>query len=225
MNIRKRLEELSEKDYQKFSASLLPNIDNVLGVRLPVLRKLAQEILKGKDCEKFLKKTKFKYMEEYMLKGMVIGLLKKPIDEILVCVKDFVPLIDNWSVCDSFCCGLKITNDNLDKVFEFLQPYFYSKNEFYIRFAYVMLLNYYLQDEYIDRVFKLVDEFNDDRYYSRMAVAWLVSICYINYPNKTEKYLKKSKLDIWTFNKSIQKICESLKVDKKTKEKIKLMKK
>ena len=225
MNIRKKLKELSEKDYQKFSASLLPNIDNVLGVRLPILRKLAKEILKDKDCEKFLKSTKFKYMEEYMLQGMVIGLLKKPIDDVLLYVKNFIPSIDNWSVCDSFCCGFKITNDNLDTVFDFLQPYFKSKNEYEIRFAYVMLLNYYLQDEYIDRVFKLVDEFDDDRYYSRMAVAWLVSIAYIKYPNKTEKYLKKSKLDTWTYNKSIQKICESLKADKTTKEKLKLLKK
>ena len=225
MNIRKQLEKLSEKDYQKFSAALLPNINNVLGVRLPVLRKLSKEIFKDKVCEKFLKTTKFKYMEEYMLKGMVICLLNRPIEEILSYVKDFVPLIDNWSVCDSFCCGLKVTNDNLDVVFDFLQSYFYSQSEYEIRFAYVMLLNYYLNDEYIDRVLNLVDEFKDERYYSRMAVAWLISMCYVKYPNKTEMYLKKSKLDNWTFNKSIQKICESLKVDKKIKEKIKLMKK
>ena len=88
-----------------------------------------------------------------------------------------------------------------------------------------MLLNYYLRDEYIDRVLRIVDDFKDDRYYSRMAVAWLISICYIKYPHKTKKYLKNSKLDDWTYNKSIQKICESLKVDKTIKEKIKLMKK
>ena len=224
MNIRKQLEKLSEKDYQKFSAALLPNINNVLGVRLPVLRKLSKEIFKDKVCEKFLKTTKFKYMEEYMLKGMVICLLNRPIEEILSYVKDFVPLIDNWSVCDSFCCSLKITNENLDFVWVFLKPYFKSEKEFEIRFAYVMLLNYFLVDEYIDKVLILLDEFKDDRYYSKMAVAWLVSACYVKYPEKTEQYLKKSKLNIWTFNKSIQKICESLKVDKETKERLKLMK-
>ena len=225
MNIRKELEALSEDKYKEFSSSLIPNVDNVLGVRTPNLRKLSKEILKNKDFEKFLKTNQFKYMEEYMLKGMLIGLLKRPIDDVLFYAKDFIPSIDNWSVCDSFCCGLKITNDHLDTVFDFLQPYFYSKNEYEIRFSYVMLLNYYLNDEYIDRVLNLVDEFKDERYYSRMAVAWLISMCYVKYPNKTEMYLKKSKLDNWTFNKSIQKICESLKVDKKIKEKIKLMKK
>lgn len=225
MNIRKELEALSEKDYQKFSASLIPNINNVLGVRTPILRKLSKEILKNKNCEKFLKTNQFKYMEEYMLKGMVIGLLKNPVEEVLVYVKEFVPTIDNWAVCDCFCCSLKITNKNLDAVWDFLQPYFKSNKEFEIRFAYVMLLNYYLQDEYIDNVLKLIDNFKDDRYYAQMAVAWLVSICYIKYPDRTEQYLKKSKLDTWTYNKSIQKICESLKVGKETKEKLKLMKK
>lgn len=225
MNIRKQLEELSEKDYQKFSASLIPNINNVLGVRTPILRKLSKEISKDKNNEKFLKTNQFKYMEEYMLKGMVIGLLKNPIEEVFVYVKEFVPTIDNWAVCDCFCCSLKITNKNLDAVWDFLQPYFKSEKEYEIRFAYVMLLNYYLIDEYIDKVIKLIDTFKDDRYYSKMAVAWLVSIAYIKYPQKTEKYLKKSKLNDWTFNKSIQKICESLKVDKETKEKLKLMKK
>ena len=224
MNIRKKLESLSEYKYKEFSSSLIPNVDNVLGVRTPVLRKLSKEILKDKICENFLKTNKFKYMEEYMLKGMVIGLLKKPIEEVLVYVKEFVPTIDNWAVCDCFCCSLKITKDNLKSMWNFIAPYFKSDKEFEIRFAYVMLINYYLVDEYIDGVLNLVDEFKDERYYSRMAVAWLVSIAYIKYPQKIEKYLKKSKLDIWTFNKSIQKICESLKIDKDIKGKLKQMK-
>ena len=224
MNIRKKIEELSENDYQKFSASLIPNINNVLGVRTPHLRKLSKEIIKNKDCEKFLNTNQFKYMEEYMLRGMVIGLLKKPIADVLTYVKAFVPTIDNWAVCDSFCCSLKITKNNLEAMWNFIAPYFKSNKEFEIRFAYVMLLNYYLVDEYIDRVLNLIDEFNDERYYSRMSVAWLVSIAYIKYPNKVVKYLKKSKLDVWTFNKSIQKICESLKIDKDIKEKLKQMK-
>ena len=224
MDIRKKLEKQADKKFQKFTAALIPNIGNVLGVRTPILRKMAKELCKSGEYAGMFGAT-FKYMEENMLKGMIIGLFKKPVKEVLSYVKDFVSTIDNWAVCDSFCCSLKITKNNLDLVWEFIQPYFKSDEEFEIRFAYVMLINYYLIDEYIDRVLNLVDEFKDDRYYAKMAVAWLVSICYIKYPDKTERYLKKSKLDAWTYNKSIQKICESLKVDKLTKEKLKLMKK
>lgn len=224
MNIRKRLEKEADKKFQKFTAALIPNIDNVLGVRTPVLRKIAKELYKSGEFS-FMFELQAQYMEENMLKGMIIGLFKKPAEDVLSYVQDFVPTIDNWAVCDNFCCSLKMTKDNLSLVWNFIQPYFKSDKEFEIRFAYVMLLNYYLIDEYIDKVLNLVDEFNDDRYYAQMAVAWLVSICYIKYPKKTEKYLKKSNLNDWTYNKSIQKICESLKVDKKTKSQLKLMKK
>lgn len=224
MNIRKRLEKEADKKFQKFTAALIPNIDNVLGVRTPILRKIARELyLSGEFA--FMFELQAQYMEENMLKGMIIGLFKKPAEDVLSYVHDFVPTIDNWAVCDNFCCSLKMTKDNLSLVWNFIQPYFKSDKEFEIRFAYVMLLNYYLVDEYIDKVLNIVDEFNDDRYYAQMAVAWLVSICYIKYPKKTEKYLKKSNLNDWTYNKSIQKICESLKIDKQTKERLKLMKK
>ena len=224
MDIRKELEKQADKKFQKFTAALIPNIDNVLGVRTPILRKMAKELYKSGEYTGMFE-IPSKYMEENMLKGMIIGLFKKPAKEVLLYVKDFVPTIDNWAVCDCFCCSLKMTRDNLALVWNFIQSYFKSEKEFEIRFAYVMLLNYYLVDDYVDKVLKLIDEFRDDRYYSKMAVAWLVSICYIKYPDKTEKYLKKSKLDTWTYNKSIQKICESLKVDKKTKSQLKLMKK
>ena len=223
MNIKKRLEKESDKKFQQFTAALIPNVDNVLGVRTPILRKLSKELYKNGEYTQLFNEP-IKYMEENMLKGMIIGLFKKPVKEVLPYVQNFVPTIDNWAVCDNFCCSLKITKENLDLFFDFIQPYFLSDKEFEIRFAYVMLLNYYLNDEYNDRVFELIDKFKDNKYYSKMAVAWLVSMCYIKFPNKTEQYLKNSKLDDWTFNKSIQKICESLKINVKIKTKLKKLK-
>ena len=63
MDILKRLEKEADKNYQKFSSSLLPNINNVLGVRLPLLRKLAKEIVKENKFKRFLSEKKHKYME------------------------------------------------------------------------------------------------------------------------------------------------------------------
>ena len=224
MDVRKRLEKEADEKFRKFMSALIPNIDNVLGVRTPILRKIAKELYKSGEFL-YMFKTTAKYMEENMLKGMIIGLFKKLSGDVLNYIYDFIPTIDNWAVCDNFCSNLKLTKDNLNLFWDFLNPYFKSDKEFEIRFAYVMLINYYLIDEYIDRVLFLIDEFKDDRYYAQMAVAWLVSICYIKYPQKTELYLSKSRLDDWTYNKSIQKICESLKIDKTTKERLIKLKK
>lgn len=224
MNIEKRLLEEAEKEFKRFTASLIPNIDNILGVRLPVLRTIAKEIYKSGEWEDFFKQKNTKYMEEIMLQGMVIGLVKKNPEEILLLVKDFIPKINNWAVCDTFCNSLKFTEKNKELVWNFIQPYFKSTKEYDIRFGYVMILSHFIEDAYIERILKLIDMFKDERYYAKMGVAWALSICYVKFPEKTLEYLKKSKLDNWTFNKSIQKICESLRVDKNTKSMLKCLK-
>lgn len=221
--IRDELFELVDEDYKKFSSSLLPNIDNILGVRLPDLRKLAKKVAKD-DWRKFIASADNQYFEEIMLQGMVLGYVKTSIEEILSYVTEFIPKIDNWSVCDSFCGGLKFTKNNMEHVWNFIQPFLSSNKEYEVRFAVVMLLDFYINDEYIDRVIKLLDNVNHPGYYAKMAVAWAVSICYVKFPKKAMDYLKNNTLDDFTYNKSLQKICESLRVDKETKKIIKAMK-
>ena len=149
MDIKQRLISESEKEFQKFSASLIPNINNVLGVRLPKLRKIAKEIYKNGEWETFVNIDNLEYMEEVMLQGMVIGLIKKNPEDILNYVKNFVPKIDNWAVCDTFCSSLKFVSGNKKLVWNFIQPYFKSKKEYDIRFGYVMLLSYYIACHYL----------------------------------------------------------------------------
>ncbi|MBP0726632.1 DNA alkylation repair protein [Bacillus sp. RG28] len=214
--IRKQIFELIDTDYQKFAARLIPNIDNVLGVRLPELRKIAKKIAKD-DWRTFLKTAENKYFEETMLQGMIIGYVKADIEEILSYVSDFVPKIDNWSVCDSFCTGLKFTNDNRDRVWDFLMPYLNSKNEYDVRFGVVMLLDFYIEPNYIKKVLKLLDKINHEGFYVKIGVAWAISICYVKFPEITMKYLVDNSLDKLTYNKALQKIIESNRVDKNTK--------
>lgn len=221
MDIKARLLQEAEMDYKKFSASLIPNIDNVLGVRLPILRKIAKDIYEDDDWHDFLQCDNCEFMEEVMLQGMVIGLVKKEPEEILSYVKIFVPKINNWAVCDSFCMGLKFTKKNKKLVWDFIQPYFKSENEYDIRFGFVMLLSHFVEEEYIDKILALVDKFKDERYYAKMAVTWAVSVCFVKFPDKTFTYLKHSNLDKQTHNKSIQKIRESYRVSKTAKEKLK----
>ncbi|MDD3054060.1 MAG: DNA alkylation repair protein, partial [Endomicrobiaceae bacterium] len=126
--------------------------------------------------------------------------------------------------CDIFCGELKITVKNEDIIWNFIQKYLKSKKEFELRFAIVIILGYYLTDEYILKVFPIFDRIKHDGYYVKMAVAWAISNAFIKYPKETMQYLKKSSLDDWTYNKALQKITESFRVDKKTKEIIRSMK-
>lgn len=168
--IRNQLMALAEPEYQKFAASLLPGTDNILGVRLPKLRKLAKQIAKqqSEDCTtakeaegrlpawRSFEKMQPEYFEEIMLQGFVLGYVKVPdeaaCEELLSYIAAFVPKIANWSVCDSFCSSLKFVRMYQERVWEFLMPYLHSKKEYELRFGIVMLLFYYIEDKYIEEV-------------------------------------------------------------------------
>lgn len=224
MNVKAQLLELAEPSYQEFSSRLLPGTTNILGVRLPILRKIAKQIAK-ENWREFLKQNDEVYFEEVMLKGMVIGYIKDAsVSEMMQYIKNFVPKIDNWSVCDSFCSGLKITKKHQQQFWPMITSYLSSDNEFEVRFGIVMMLNYYVDNKYVVDTLNHLEQVNHSGYYVRMAIAWATSVCYVQYPNLTLSYLKESQLDTFTYNKALQKICESLKSDQKTKELMKQLK-
>ena len=222
-DLRDKLFELSDDKFKTFHSRLCPNTDNIIGVRLPLLRQLAKEIAKG-DWRNFLSNSKEEYYEEILINGLVIAYAKCDVEERLNYIESFVPKIDNWAICDSFCNTLKFVNKNKEIMWKFIQPYLKSYNEFEIRFAVVIILNYYITEDYIDLVLKTLDNIKHDGYYVKMAVAWAISMCFVKFEEKTMAYLKDNSLDDFTYNKSLQKICESLRIDKNTKELIKSMK-
>lgn len=223
--IKKELKELADKSYKEFHENLCPGTENILGVRVPVLRNYAKKLAKEYEIKDLLENIDNEYYEEIMLQGMLIGLEKNnDIQEILKDIEKFVPKIDNWAVCDVFCGGLKITKKYPEEMWEFLQKYVASDKEFEIRFGVVMILDYYINEEYLKRNFEIFDNIKLQKYYVQMAVAWAISICLIKFYDKTMQYLKHSKLDKFTYNKAIQKAIESYRITDEQKHELRKMK-
>ncbi|MBP3925384.1 DNA alkylation repair protein [bacterium] len=222
--IRNKLLEDAEKNYKVFSASLIPNINNVLGIRVPKLREIAKAIYVSNFREDYLKYRNCQFMEETMLQGMVIGMLDYPPEKILDYIASFIPRIDNWAVCDIFCSGLKFTKKNKKLIWNFINPYFYSEKEFEIRFATVMALDYFVEKDYLDKIFTIFQQIKSDDYYAKMAVAWAISVCAVKFPDETFDYLKQMKLTPWIHNKSIQKCIESFRISDEMKHKLRKLK-
>lgn len=221
-NIREQLEELAEEKYRSFSSSLTPGKENILGVRLPLIRKLAKQLLKG-DWRTYLTQIGNDSMEEVLLQGIMIGECRTDVEEKLQLAAGFIPKIDCWPVCDSFCGGLKIAVTHQERVWDFLQPYLNSDREYELRFGVVMLLHY-LDSQYAPLAFAHFDRIRHEGYYVKMAVAWTLSMYYVRLPELTMEYLRNNQLDNFTYNKTLQKIVESLKVDEKTRILMKSMK-
>jgi 3-methyladenine DNA glycosylase AlkD len=220
-----KLHSLADKSYKNFHSKLIPGVTTTfLGVRVPILRKIAKKLLKENYMDFINYAIKSNIYEIIMLAGMIIGQCKIPLNEKFYLLDNFIPLIDNWAICDITCSDLKETkksSENIHAMYSYLQKWLNSSKEYEVRWALVMLLDYYICDEYIDDVISIYDNIgykyasdnSNDNYYIRMSIAWGLSICYITYRDKTIDYLKSNtKLDKFTYNKTIQKIRESYRV-------------
>lgn len=213
-NLTEYLKSNADLKYRDFHSSLVPDTESnsIIGIRMPIMRKIAKEISKG-NAREFLDISQAEYYEQRIISALVMGLIKtESFDDFVSLVNAFVPKINNWAVCDCFCAGLKEVNKYKKKFFEFLSNYLESKNEWYIRFAFVIMLNYYLESEFIDDVLARCDSVNSDKYYILMAQAWMLATAYAKQKEKTHKYFLNNNLNDATFNKAIQKCIESRRV-------------
>lgn len=231
--IRKELKEKSDKKLAEFNVKLCPGVNPeiVLGIKIPELRKIAKKII-SKDCfdnyvKEYNKQNSKVYLEETIIYGLLIGYVKIDIENKFNYMKNYIPLIDNWLVNDTVCSTLKLKNINdKEKLWNFIDTYLKSKNQFEVRFAIIIILHNFLIDEYIDEVILKLDMIENDSYYVKMAIAWTLAEIGIKFNDKAMKYLKsENKLDIFTFNKTIQKMRESYRISKEQKDELKLMKK
>ena len=213
-----KLHSLADEGYKIFQSKLLPGLQcSFLGVRIPLLRKEAKELLK-QDYIGFLNYAKDSNIYEIiMLYGMVISQSNMHFEIKLSYLDLFIPKIDNWAVCDTIVSDLKCVKHNLDTMLSYITKYLTSPNDYELRFAIVVLLQYYINDNYINQVLSIYNQISHDGYYVKMAVAWGISICFIKYRSQTLAFLKNNSLDNFTHNKAIQKIKESHRVDNKDK--------
>ena len=236
--LRRRLAELAEPDYRAFVSKLLPGVDRLLGVRVPTLRSLAKEIARNYGAE-FLsavltapslespKSCVFESYEERLVVGLVVAETPLDFDARLDAIAAFAPFIDSWAVCDIFSSSLRVPKSRRAEFWEFLDFCAAASRPFEVRFAVVATLNHFLEKNWLDAVFEranFVASRNLGEYYVDMSLAWLVAEAFIRFPDATLKFLLQNDFDDFTFNKSLQKIVESRRVDEATKNEIRRLK-
>lgn len=232
----------TEKDYEEFleylftkqdlkyrdfnSKIIVIDIENTIGIRSPIIKDIVKKI--SKSCyksyidifEKLLENNKIKFFEEKLIYALVISSIKEDLKTKFQKIDKVIELVDNWAICDSFISSAKFVNKNKDEFFKYLLEKINSKNAWELRFILVSFLTYYMEEKYLEQIFKVCENIKTEHYYVNMAKAWLLSICYIHFKKETFNFLKDCELDKWTVNKSVQKIRESLRVNKEEKEKV-----
>ena len=201
----------SDEKYRQFNESLMPGTTNTYGVRVPVLRGFAKELLKG-DWRGFLSVAQDNTHEELMLQGLVIAGAKCDLSEKLKLLRGFIPKINNWAVCDVTAGDCKWKKEQLQTVWDFFEPYLHSESEFEVRFAVVQLMDYFHGKDWIDRALAAYRSVKHEGYYVTMALGWGLSVFFVKQRERTLPLLEKKVFSPAAHNKAIQKCRESLRV-------------
>ena len=211
MNIKDKLFLYQDLKYRDFHSSLVPNIDKdrFIGVRTPILRNLAKEMIKDGSYKEFIKDLPHYYYEENTLHSCILSLYKD-LEELINELDIFLPYVDNWATCDLI--RPKAFEKDLDRILDKVKEWINTEDVYSIRFGIVTLLSFYLGDSFSNEINEIVLNINNDDYYVRMAQAWYFSYALIKQYEYTIDIFKDKRLDKWINNKSIQKAIESYRI-------------
>ena len=220
--IREEISSHADPKNAEFFLKLNPTAKPCTGVRIPQLRKIAQKIAKD-DYRGFLDNNPMDTFELECLQAFVIGYAKDDISILLSYLESFIPRVHDWSVSDSLCQTFKIAKKYPTETMKVLSKFKKSHREYEVRIVAIMLMSQFLNDEYIDTVIETINNLYTEDFYAKMGVAWAVATIMAKYPDKCLDYMLSpdNRLDEWTYNKALQKMKESYRVDNTVVDKIK----
>jgi len=222
-DIRTALMENAEEKYKAFHGSLVPDQkqSGMLGVRVPVMRKLAKEFAKREDVTEFLRDVPHVYYEENAVHCFLIEQIKD-FDRCMAETEAFLPYIDNWAVCD--CFSPKVFAKHKTELFEKCKGWLRSEHTYTVRYALVMMLKHFLTEEYAEETLRLSAKVDSEEYYINMAISWLFAEAVAKCGDLSIPYFENHVLKTEVHNKAIQKAVESYRVPEETKQYLKTLK-
>ncbi len=213
-----RLFANADAGYRDFHKKLLKNDRlNVIGVRIPAMRKLAKE---WKAEWTAFSAFSDEYYEVTFLKCTIVSML--PFEAYCKELDGVVSLLDNWATCD--CFHAPCVRKRKDEYLPYLEKYLADGREFVKRFALVGLLHDYVEEKYLPVIFDAVRRCGEAPYYVMMAAAWLIAEVLAKYYAAGVEFLREKCMPAQMHNKAIQKARESFRLTSAEKEALKRMK-
>ena len=216
-SIEKRLFENSDAEYRLFQAKLMPNVDpdRIIGVRTPILRKLAKELAKDSEIGEFLADLPHRYYDENNLHGFIISECKD-YDKSVAYVDAILPFVDNWATCDLL--SPKAFAKNKDRLKNDIDRWIASSETYTIRFGIEMIMSHFLDEAFDARLLEKVAVIRSEEYYVNMMIAWFFATALAKQWESTIGYIEENRLNKWVHNKTIQKAIESYRITEEQKQ-------
>ncbi len=221
--ILERLFSLQDLTYKQFHCKLMPTVnpDNVIGVRIPELRKFARELNGSEAARKFIADLPHQYYEENNLHGFLLEKIKD-YDACVLALHQFLPYVDNWATCDSM--SPKVFKKHLSELLEEIKVWLNSEHTYTVRFGIGMLMKFYLDEYFKPEYPGMVAAIKSEEYYINMMIAWYFATGLAKQYDAVLPYIQEQRLDVWTHNKTIQKAVESYRITPEQKEYLKTLK-
>lgn len=209
--IKAQLTDLAQgnESYAAFNRRIVNTKMEVIGVRVPDLRRLARELagkMSAADISRLLAAPSNLY-DYVLLCGLLINRAKISDKEAIKLTQQYLPRVDSWAHIDIFVEKKRRFAGEVwwDFALECLQ----SEAEFTVRYGVISLMTNFLDEAHIDQVFAALREIKHDGYYVKMALAWLYATAAVNFFELTLAELENEHIDAWTRNKAYQKMRES----------------
>ena len=209
--IREELFRLQDKKYRNFQVKLIPgmDVDDMIGVRTPDLRKYAKSLAKTEGISEFLNDLPHKYFDENQLQAFIISEIKD-FDDCITEVNRFLPYIDNWATCDQM--SPKVFKKHKTELLNYIKEWIASDKTYTVRFAIGMLMQHFLDEDFDIAYPKMVAEVRSQEYYVNMMIAWYFATALAKQYEMIIPFITDRCLDRWTHNKAIQKSVESYRI-------------
>ena len=160
--IRAELESNIDAKYREFHSSLVPGQNcRILGVRILVSRRIAKATARD-HYEVYTEQFNPEVYEELLIRGMMIGYGKLTREEQTAELDRFVPMINSWGICDSSCATCHFMKKDQEYWYGYLQKWLKSSREYEIRFGVVCLLDFFINEAYIDAVLEEMKKKQED---------------------------------------------------------------
>ena len=221
--IQQKLLSMREEPYAVFQRKLLPTVnpESIIGIRTPLLRKYAKELVKEERVGEFLEKLPHELFEENQLHAFLLSEMK----DFVTCLKmtgRFLPYIDNWATCDQLIS--KCFRKHRNELLPYVEKWISSEHEYTVRFAIGTLMQHFLDDDFDTTFHEMVVGVKREEYYVRMMQAWYFATALAKQPKASMPYIENHRLDPWTHNKTIQKAIESYRISDSMKDRLRKMK-
>ncbi len=206
--IRTKLYEMQDEGYRQFQSKLIPTIeiDRMIGVRTPELRKYAKELLKREDISVFLNALPHPFFDEDQLHAFLLSEMKH-FDVCIGYVARFLPYVNNWATCDQL--SPRIFRNHKEELWRRITEWLSSKETYTVRFAIGMLMRHFLEEDFDQKYPECIARIRSDEYYVNMMIAWYFATALAKQYHAALPFLEQRRLDPWTHHKTIQKAIES----------------